>query len=87
MLTFLSLKWDAKGGGGEPFRFSFFAFNQGSEIPKVASDICGGYGEGVIAERNACDTYAKFKNGNFSLKDVARPGRPAQFDGERLNQL
>ena len=45
------------------------------------------YGEGAIAERTARDWYAKFKNGNFDLKDAPRSGRPVEFDEERLNQL
>ncbi|KOC58661.1 Histone-lysine N-methyltransferase SETMAR [Habropoda laboriosa] len=43
--------------------------------------------EGAIAERTARDWYAKFKNGNFDLKDAPRSGRPVEFDEERLNQL
>ncbi|KOC64863.1 Histone-lysine N-methyltransferase SETMAR, partial [Habropoda laboriosa] len=49
--------------------------------------ICVVYGEGAIGERTARDWYAKFKNGNFDLKDAPRSGRPVQFDEERLNQL
>ncbi|KOC64196.1 Histone-lysine N-methyltransferase SETMAR [Habropoda laboriosa] len=64
-----------------------FAFNQGSKAAKAARDICAVYGEGAIAERTARDWYAKFKNGNFDLKDAPRSGRPVEFDEERLNQL
>ena len=64
-----------------------FAFNQGSKSAKAAGDICAVYGEGAIAERTARDWYAKFKNGNFDLKDAPRSGRPVEFDEERLNQL
>ena len=45
------------------------------------------YREGAIAERTACDWYAKFKNGNFDLKDAPRSGPSVEFDKERLNQL
>ena len=45
------------------------------------------YGEGAIAERTARDWYAKFKNGNFDLKDASRSGRPLEFDEQRLSEL
>uniref|UniRef100_A0A1I7X1C4 HTH_48 domain-containing protein n=1 Tax=Heterorhabditis bacteriophora TaxID=37862 RepID=A0A1I7X1C4_HETBA len=64
-----------------------FAFNQGSKAAKAACDICAVYGEGAIAERTARDWYAKFKNGNFDLKDACCSGRSVEFDGEQLNQL
>ncbi|XP_052827644.1 histone-lysine N-methyltransferase SETMAR-like [Octopus bimaculoides] len=40
-----------------------------------------------IALGTARGWYAKFKNGNFDLKDAPRSGRPVEFDEERLNQL
>ncbi|KOC61836.1 Histone-lysine N-methyltransferase SETMAR [Habropoda laboriosa] len=64
-----------------------FAFNQGSTAAKAARDICAVYGEGAMAERTARDCYAKFKNGNFDLKDAPGSGRSVEFDEERLNQL
>ena len=64
-----------------------FAFNQGSKTAKAARNICSVYGEGAIAEGTVRDWYAKFKNGNFDLKDAPRSGRPVEFDEERLNQL
>ncbi|KOC70262.1 Histone-lysine N-methyltransferase SETMAR [Habropoda laboriosa] len=66
-----------------------FAFNQGSKAAKAARGICAVYGEGAITERTVRDWYAKFKNGNFHLKDAPhapRSGRPVEFDEERLNQ-
>ncbi|XP_052831497.1 histone-lysine N-methyltransferase SETMAR-like [Octopus bimaculoides] len=64
-----------------------FAFNQGSKATKAARDICAVYEEGAIAERTTRDWYAKFKNGNFYLKDAPHSGCPVEFDEERLNQL
>ena len=62
-----------------------FAFNHGSKAAKAARDICVVYGENAISERTACYWHAKFKNGNFDLKDAPRSGRPAELDEERLN--
>ena len=64
-----------------------FAFNQCFNASKAARDICAVYGENDIAERTARDWYAKFKRGNFDLKEAPRSGRPIKFDEERLNQF
>ena len=64
-----------------------FAFNQGAKATEAAREICAVYGEGAIAERTARYWFAKFKSGNFDLKDASRSGRPSEFDEVRLNQL
>ena len=64
-----------------------FAFNRGAKVQKAAREICAVYGKGAIAERTARYWFAKFKSGNFDLKDASRSGRPSEFDEERLNQL
>ncbi|KAK2578359.1 hypothetical protein KPH14_001400, partial [Odynerus spinipes] len=56
-----------------------FTFNQGFKAAKATRDICPVYGEGAIAERTARDWYAKFKNGNFDLKDAPLSGRPTRY--------
>ncbi|CAI9734958.1 Histone-lysine N-methyltransferase SETMAR [Octopus vulgaris] len=62
------IKMECQVKKNEYFRhLLLFAFNQGSKAEKAAGDICAMYGEGAIAERTACDWYAKFKNGNFDL--------------------
>jgi [histone H3]-lysine36 N-dimethyltransferase SETMAR len=64
-----------------------FAFNQGITASKATRDICAVYGEGDLVERTARYWYAKFKNGNFDLKDSPRSGRPVELDEETLNEL
>ncbi|KAG8237312.1 hypothetical protein J437_LFUL017496, partial [Ladona fulva] len=58
-----------------------------SKAAEASHNICAVYGVGAIAERTARDWYAKFKKGNFDLKDAPCYGRPVEFDEERLNQL
>ncbi|GFS55127.1 histone-lysine N-methyltransferase SETMAR [Nephila pilipes] len=67
--------------------FLFFAFNQDSKAAKAARDICIVCGEGAIAERTARDWYAKFKFGNFHLKDAPLSVPPMEYFEVRLNQL
>ncbi|KAL4719047.1 hypothetical protein ACJJTC_014046 [Scirpophaga incertulas] len=64
-----------------------FAFNRGAKATEAAREICAVYGEGAIAERTARYWFAKFKSGNFDLKDASRSGRPSEFDEVRLDQL
>ena len=45
------------------------------------------YGENAIAERTSQDWHAKFKRGNFDLKDAPCSGRLIELDEERLNQF
>lgn len=72
----------------EHFRhYLLFAFNRGATATEAAREICAVYGERAIAERTARDWFAKFKSGNFDLRDAPRSGRPVVFDEERLNQL
>jgi len=86
MLIFRSLKWNVKLRKMSIFDTSFFLLLiLGSKAAKAARDIYAMYGESAIAERTARDWYAKFKNGNFNLKDAPRSGRPVEFDKERLN--
>ncbi|KAG8239603.1 hypothetical protein J437_LFUL019245, partial [Ladona fulva] len=65
----------------------FFESTPGSKAAEGSHNICAVYGVGAIAERTAHDWYAKFKKGNFDLKDAPCYGRPVEFDEERLNQL
>lgn len=64
-----------------------FAYNRGAKAADAARELCAVYGEGAIADRTARDWFAKFKIGNFDLKDAPRSGRPNEFDEERLNKL
>ncbi|RWR98798.1 Histone-lysine N-methyltransferase SETMAR-like protein, partial [Dinothrombium tinctorium] len=80
------IKMECQVEKNEHFRH-LFAFNQGSKAAKAARDIFAVYGEDAIAERTAHDWYAKFKNGNFDLKDEPRSDRPVEYDEKRLNQL
>ena len=38
------------------------------------------YREGVIGESKTRKWFAKFKNGNFDIDDMACSGRPSEFD-------
>ena len=64
-----------------------FAFNRGQKAAEAAREICSVYGEGVIGESTAQKWFARFKKGDFEVKDLPRSGRPPEFDVERLAVL
>ena len=87
-VNFQIIKLECQVEKNEHFRhLLLFPFNRGSKVAKATRDVSTVYGEGAIAERTARDWYAKFKNGNFDLKDASRSGRPLEFDEERLSIL
>ena len=45
------------------------------------------YGEHALAERTFQKWFARFKSGDFGLKDEERPGQPKKFEDEELEAL
>jgi len=64
-----------------------FKFHSGCNATEAARDINTVYGENFIAERTARKWFARFKEGDFSLDDAPRSGRPVDFDEERLQTI
>jgi hypothetical protein len=67
-----------------------FAFNRDGKDAKAAQaarEICAVYGEDAMNERTAQRWFTRFKAGNFNLEDMARSGRPVEFDEDLLNEL
>jgi histone-lysine N-methyltransferase SETMAR len=62
-------------------------FNRGSKAAQAARNICEIYGDGFIPERTAQFWFARFKEGNFSLNDAPRSGRPIEIDDEELEAI
>ena len=65
----------------------YFAFRRGQTPPNATQDICSVYGEDVICVRTAERWFSKFRDGNFSLEDTPRSGRPTEFDEDHLEML
>ena len=45
------------------------------------------YDEHALAERTCEKWFARFKSGDFGLKDEERPGQPKKFEDEELEAL
>jgi len=76
--------------GGQNIHFRhllFFAFHRGQKAAECARDICQVYGEGVINESTARKWFAKFRNGESTLEDKPRSGRPHELDEVELKAL
>ncbi|KOX81057.1 Histone-lysine N-methyltransferase SETMAR [Melipona quadrifasciata] len=54
-----------------------FFYRKGKNATQAANRICAVYGEGAVAERTVRKWFARFKAGDFNLKDQGRPGRPS----------
>ena len=64
-----------------------FKFESGATEAQAAREINYVYGEGSTSESTCDRWYRRFRSGDKSLKDEARPGRPMEVDESALLQL
>ena len=62
-------------------------FRLGHKATEAANNICSTMGEDVLSIRTAQHWFNRFKNGNFELDALPRPGRPLEVDVDLLTQL
>lgn len=71
--------------------FEFNCEMQKNDKPPKATEItkkiCQVYGKDFISLRTAQKWIARFKEGNFELKDQLHTGRPSEFDEQCLEEL
>ena len=53
-----------------------FYFRKGKNAAQVHRKLCGVYGDECLSERQCQNWFARFRSGNFDVKDEPRPGRP-----------
>jgi histone-lysine N-methyltransferase SETMAR len=61
-----------------------YKFKLGSNSSAAARKICQAFGTDVVNERTVQRWYRKFQEGDESLKDAPRSGRPTAMDNEAL---
>ena len=49
--------------------------------------ICAVYGEGAVTDRMGQKWFVKFHDGDFSLDDAPRSGRPVEVDSDQIKTL
>ena len=64
-----------------------YEFQLGNNASAAARNICAGLGEGTVADRTCRDWFKRFREGDISLEDHPRSGRPLECDVERLQVL
>lgn len=64
-----------------------FYYEKGKNAVQARRKLCEVYGEDVLTERQCQKWFAKFRSGNFDLKDAPRPGRPLEADVDQIKSL
>ena len=64
-----------------------YEYMLGHSASAATRNICRAFGPGSIGKTTATDRFNRFRNGNFSLQDEARPGRPTTIDLDELRSL
>lgn len=59
------------------------ALSRGAKATRSAREICATYVEDAMPFRTDQYWFAKFKNGNFDVKDASRSDQPTDFDEDR----
>ncbi|CAF3165514.1 unnamed protein product [Rotaria socialis] len=67
--------------------FLLLEFRLGRKATEAANNICSTMGEDILSIRTAQHWFNRFKNGNFELDDLPRPGKPLEVDADLLKQL
>ena len=72
----------------EHIRFSIhFAFHLKKNAAEATEMICAAYGENAVSHATCKRWYQKFRQGDFSLKDESRAGRPEKIETDELQAL
>ena len=64
-----------------------YEFKQGKNASQAAQSICNVYGIGVLTARTVPNWFARFRDGNFTLEDDDRSGRPVELETDELEAL
>ncbi|CAF5224461.1 unnamed protein product, partial [Rotaria magnacalcarata] len=64
-----------------------YEFQLGNNATTAARNICAALGEGAVADRTYRDWFKRFREGDMSLEDRPKSGRPLESDIERLKVL
>ena len=65
----------------------FHEWKRGTTAAQTARNINAFYGEGSTSEITCRRWFNRFKDGDFSLEDQPRAGRPAELENQRLIEL
>lgn len=76
------------GSQSEHFRhILLFYFRKGVNASQAHKKLCAVYGDEALKERQCQYWFAKFRSGDFSLKDEERSGRPVEVDDDQIKAI
>ena len=64
-----------------------YEFELGHNASAAARNICAAIGDGTVADRTCRDWFKRFREGDTSLEDQPRSGRPLECDVAQLKAL
>ena len=64
-----------------------YEFKQGKNASQAAQSICNVYGICVLTARTVQNWFDRFRDGNFTLEDDDRSGRPVELETDELEAL
>nr|AAP51086.1 transposase [Forficula auricularia] len=64
-----------------------FYFRKGKNALQAHKKLCAVYGDEALKERQCQNWFAKFRSGDFSLKDEKRSGRPVEVDDDLIKAI
>ena len=64
-----------------------FCFRKGMKASEAHKELRAVYGDEALKERQCQNWFAKFRSGDFSLKDNQRSGRPIDVDDDQIKAI
>ena len=64
-----------------------YYFRKGKNAMQAWKKLYDVYDEKSLTESQCQNWFARFRSGDFHLKDVPRPGRPTQVDDDRIKAM
>jgi len=67
--------------------FCFIISKKGRKRTEAREKLLQVYGRNVIQKRQCQNWFARFRDGDFSVKDAHRSGRPSEIDDDEIKAL
>jgi len=64
-----------------------YYFKKGKKATEAREELRQVYGRNVIKKRQCQNWFARFRGGDFSVKDAHRSGRPSEIDDDKIKAL
>jgi len=64
-----------------------YFFKKGKKATEAREELRQVYGRNVIEKRQCQNWFARFRGGDFSVKDAHRSGRPSEIDDDKIKAL